>query len=85
MTLQEAIVAAGYEPESYSGRGMFGRECLAYKVQPHEMLASLMLVGKRTDADDMPAEYSIRYDSLGNNQIVYFLDHEYERVESSAQ
>lgn len=56
--LIEAINAAGKKARSYSGRGMYGRECVACSIRRGEDFAGL------------PGGY--RTDSLGLGQIVYW-------------
>lgn len=73
MTLQELIEDLGYETRSYSGRGMYGRECLGVTVE--EPVSFALELGEAIGADDersfgrLPA---VRWDSMGRDYIVYF-------------
>lgn len=78
--LKDIIEAAGYETRSYSGRGMYGKECLAFTVdgraEEFAVAADLM------DAAIGSGEYfikpvakamrGIRTDSLGLGTVFYF-------------
>lgn len=74
-TLKEIIEAAGYDTRSYSGRGMFGRECLAVSidVSESEFFSDLIDV---TDSSNIrivsDAMRNVRTDSLGRGTILYF-------------
>ena len=80
--LQNIIEMAGYETRTYSARGMYGKECLAFsdnregKAEPFAVAAELM------DAAISSGEYfikpvlaamrGIRTDSLGLGTVFYF-------------
>lgn len=55
------LLNAGYQPRSYSGRGMFGRECVGVSLDRFQELT----VGARTAT----------YDSLGLGRIAYWPGH----------
>ncbi len=68
----------GYQPRSYSGRAMYGRDCLGIIVARHEILK---VVGRLVHAihdfadDDTIAdllEQDPCQDSMGMDAIVYF-------------
>jgi hypothetical protein len=62
---------------SYSGRGMFGKECLGVEVSSlKEMFISVLIaLSERDDQDttDLQEDFeSMKTDSLGRGMIVYF-------------
>ena len=79
-TLREVIEGAGYETRGYSGRAMFGRECLGVEVPSGGLgvfIADVMT--EVIDQGDVDRPYEIAeafrgmaQDSMGRNLIVYF-------------
>jgi hypothetical protein len=57
--LIETITDTGREPERYSGRGMYGRECVAVSLDQDD------------NGHDLPDE-GCRTDSLGLGKIIYW-------------
>ena len=83
MTLKELIEDLGYTTRSYSGRCMFGRNCLGVVVSDvprflFEAGYSLGLYnGENEDiCTERPTE--IRFDSMGLDSIVYFPEVEFD-------
>lgn len=82
--LQELFYYAGYDPRAYSGRAMYGRDCLAVTVTGSNYLGHLIacVIGVMFDSTwghtyaDIEAVKSafkkMRTDNLGNDMIVYF-------------
>lgn len=75
--LKELIEYAGYESRSYSGRGMYGEECLTFSAEDSQVEVILNLI----EAIDNPAnELSdtleilrrMRVDQLGLGMVYYF-------------
>lgn len=74
--LQRVLEDEGLEVMAYSGRGMFGDQCVAVSVQGGlgELIAALL----RADVDDDEREglarcaEHIRTDTLGRGIVVYF-------------
>jgi hypothetical protein len=58
--LIDKIIRAGFKPRSYSGRGMFGEECVGVSIQ-HD---------SGGNEDELPR--GNRVDSLGLGQIWYW-------------
>ena len=58
--LIKKIEASGFKPRSYSGRFMYGQECVGVSVQPTST----------GDADSLPRGNKV--DSLGMGQIWYW-------------
>lgn len=82
-TLVEIIESAGYEPYSYSGRGMYGVSCVGFTVDREVgTMAALMDLIDNADCIDEPFEgvvndltRVIRYaqmDSMGLDTVIYF-------------
>lgn len=55
---------------NYSGRGMYGRECLGFTFSSDSTLLRLGVALHRHFGGDLPAD--VRTDSLGCDRIVYF-------------
>ena len=75
MTLQELIEDLGYETRSYSGRGMYGRECLGVTVDNPIFFA--LELGQEIGANEDCGNWGknlprISWDSMGLDYIVYF-------------
>jgi len=72
-TLIQAVKAAGYMPRSYSGRFMFGRECMGFSCDDYA--AALVDVAMElTDRKLINSVKSAAVDNLGRGWIVYFKD-----------
>ena len=76
-TLKSIIEAAGYDARSYSGRGMCGKQCLAFDTDDSqlEVVANLFdAVALGTDdADDLiDLLRKTRTDSMGRGTVFYF-------------
>ena len=80
--LQDIIEMAGYETRSYSGRGMYGKECLAFTVdgRAEEFAVAADLMNAALDAGEdfvvvepvLAAMRGIRTDSMGLGTVFYF-------------
>lgn len=82
--LIEILEDAGYEPQSYSGRGMYGKECVGVVVESGrggfrlgaELAKSAAYLAE--DEEDVHtvlselAELSVSTDAMGFDVIVYF-------------
>lgn len=67
--LIRALEEAGYEPRSYSGRGMYGKSCVGCELDADAELWTLACeVSARSD-DTPPRPHT---DSLGLGLIVYW-------------
>lgn len=63
------------EPRSYSGRGMYGKECYAIAFEDHKEVAKFFYYLGMEDAEDEGLEPLVdnsRTDSLGRGIILYF-------------
>lgn len=87
-TITETLDEMGIEYRSYSGRGMYGDECLSVDCDrgeaasiPAKLVLELMAAGEREAAETV-ALAQIRTDSMGLGQIVYFQDIKWERSTS---
>lgn len=84
VTFQRLIEDAGYEPRSYSGRGMYGASCLGVVVQDVGKFVGDVLheIADHIDTDDCgalelcePISDAFRgmsMDNMGRDIIVYF-------------
>lgn len=84
--LKEIIENAGFEPRSYSGRGMFGEECVGFVCQNPLIACFLLgeqylnfLLGKQDELEDKYNHTDwtlnslvISQDNMGLETIVYF-------------
>jgi len=88
--LQFLFVNAGFEVQSYSGRGMYGKQCLALTVDREDSVSQVFaeLLDQATelnDLDDMRHMVEVikegmkaaKTDSLGRDQVLYFPNVEY--------
>lgn len=84
-TFQQIIEAAGFETRSYSGRGMYGNNCLG--VDPdtvHEgvLFAEVLRVLDLESAEEVAmvgkAFRRMRSDSMGRGIVVYFPGEAYQ-------
>ena len=69
MTLREKLEEAGFSTRSYSGRGMYGVECLGALADTREAIYSVI------SAKDIRAA---RTDSMGFDVVVYWPQVPYE-------
>ena len=65
-SIYEALIESGYSPRSYSGRGMYGKKCVALSVKDE---TALLKVGAALG--DL-AETRACTDGLGRGLIVYW-------------
>ena len=77
MTLQEIFEKAEIETRSYSGRGMYGAQCLAVAVDDLGALFSAVVESIRSkgpEAHDVVSKafQGMNTDQLGRGLIVYF-------------
>lgn len=74
-SLSDALSILGYDPRPYSGRGMYGKECLSVVVEwsnDQWVIAQALALrfGETTPAPDS--------DSLGRNTVLYWSQIEWE-------
>lgn len=91
--LIEAIENAGHQARSYSGRGMYGRECVGVTINdPFELYADLLEAA--TDGCNEEEMQGVvngiadlmrntRTDSMGRSMIVYWPNMEWQAQEES--
>lgn len=56
----------------YSGRGMYGRECVAISGSNGDCIAAISTVRERANEVTLIAMNDVRTDSLGNDIVMYF-------------
>jgi hypothetical protein len=70
VTLQEAIEQVGYKTCSYSGRGMYGKECLGVQVAS---ISDLYILGTKIGhLSQVASIYWPSIDTLGLNIVAYW-------------
>ncbi|NDB86611.1 MAG: hypothetical protein EB127_28545 [Alphaproteobacteria bacterium] len=83
MSFQELLEQVGYDPISYSGRGMFGKTCIGVVTSDIGSLVAdvvSLLNGSHYSTFDEVSD-AFRYmktDSMGRDMIVYFPRIEYQ-------
>lgn len=83
--LQKLLEDAGYTTCSYSGRGMYGKKCLGVTIKNGgygnfmaDMIESVCSLDDSGEINEISqATRSMRSDSMGLDEIVYFKDVEY--------
>ena len=78
--LQDIIEMAGYETRSYSGRGMYGKECLAFTTEREtssfvvaaDWMEAALYAGEDFIESVLAAMRGLRTDSLGRGTVFYF-------------
>jgi len=73
---QDLVYAAGLSEEDirwdYSGRGMYGRECVGLTCSESEMFGFIGEVARATEDDDWDWVKDVRSDSMGLDTIWYW-------------
>lgn len=99
MNLVEFLEEAGLDPYPYSGRGMFGKQCVAVTVSSiGRLFADVLLSVESTgaNAEELSEVFEgMRYDNMGHDYVFYFprvgwsgdedLDEESNEDEDSAE
>ena len=74
-TLQRMIEKAGFQCRSYSGRGMFGKTCLAVEVDSLGVFFAelvLALDGSKAHTEVFDGLTTMQTDSMGMGRVLYF-------------
>ncbi len=92
--LQEIVEDAGFETQSYSGHGMYGKKCLSFNLESgeNELDAFLSIaeaiqsyVESHDDGleleDITPHFMGAKSDSMGLGTVIYFPNVEWEEIE----
>ena len=70
MSIQSILEENGFETYSYSGRGMYGKSCLAITVShPNKMFNIGVILGENMDD---ASDIEVKYDNLGMDYVLYF-------------
>lgn len=79
----EALEDAGYEPKSYSGRGMFGKDCVSVSGNDEDgnrisqwNLARALFYDTEDDVGNIPEP---RQDQLGLGIVLYWPSYEWPK------
>jgi hypothetical protein len=86
MTFQQLLEDNDYKTRSYSGRGMFGEECLAVTVDDiptaiwniATMLAEFNAEAPTFNQESIPEPKGMRYDNMGRQSVLYWTRVPYE-------
>ena len=77
--LYDFLSECGYDPRSYSGRGMYGKECIAISTDDSPAMVGFMLGNQfaqqqHAESDDvrLDAIQDTHSDSLGKGVILYW-------------
>lgn len=88
--IKEVVEDAGFDPQSYSGRGMYGRKCLSFNLDRDEnvvdaildlaeALSSYVQNNPEIEFEDAIQEFKgAKTDSMGLGEVVYFPKIEWE-------
>ena len=68
--LIKALAESGFDPRSYSGRGMYGKTCVAVSdTTPWDVAKALFSEQYDGEFDDLPEPHA---DSLGLGSVIYW-------------
>lgn len=67
-----ALNNAGYEPRSYSGRGMYGDSCVAIVTDDHPFKVGIMVMAALYDGFDTWKLENVESDSMGRSTVLYW-------------
>lgn len=88
--IKEIVEDAGFDPQSYSGRGMYGRKCLSFNLDRDENVLDAFLElseaislyvedNQEIEFEDVVSEFKgAKTDSMGLGEVVYFPNIEWE-------
>lgn len=91
--IKEVVENAGFDPQSYSGRGMYGRKCLSFNLGRDENLVDAILNlaeavnsyvedNPEIEFEDAIQEFKgAKTDSMGLGEVVYFPTIDWEEDE----
>jgi hypothetical protein len=78
-TFQQYLEQRGYEPRCYSGRGMYGKTCLAITIEGNVLQQMMdmayaigMQEGESTDDEIVEMPFNVLTDSMGLDTVVYW-------------
>jgi hypothetical protein len=93
--LQDIVEDAGFETQSYSGRGVYGKKCLSFNLESGEngfdaFLSIAEAIQSYVESHDdgielediTPLFMGAKSDSMGLGVVIYFPDIEWEEIEN---
>ena len=86
--LVDLLRECGLEPQSYSGRGMYGRRCVAVVGESQLVILSMIVSASHgSDWSDSAPELirTAHADSMGYDVVVYWPDHEWDNTMDEAE
>lgn len=75
IVLIDALENLGYEPRSYSGRGMYGSHCVAVTLDRDTnafTIGAQLVTEMGEEGGDEVADLDVRQDSMGLGTVLYF-------------
>lgn len=76
MTLRDFLEELGFETRSYSGRGMYCKECLA--VTSEDPIGDIQDIAFEIGRDeDMGKPPRVAFDSMGKSYVIYWPTEKY--------
>jgi hypothetical protein len=81
--LQEIIKEAGFESRRYSGRGMYGAECVAFNT--YDLVGEVAEIVASVDTDEERYELVKAFkksntDVMGTGTVIYFPTYKYPKA-----
>lgn len=77
----EALESAGYEPRGYSGRCMYGKQCVAIVTDDHAFKVGIFVMASLPEDFDTYILESVDQDSMGCSTVIYWPDAEWNEVD----
>jgi hypothetical protein len=81
----EALQNAGYEPRSYSGRGMYGKQCVAVVTDDNAFKVGVLVMAELPEEFDTYLLESVEDDSMGLSTVIYWPDVKWINTEDSEE
>lgn len=84
--LEELISDAGFETRRYSGRGMYGAECVGFDTDtPVADVANIVgYTEDESERDELVTAFqSAKTDDMGRGTIIYFPRYKYPKVQEA--
>lgn len=72
MTFQEYLEDLGYNTRAYSGRGMYGRSCLAVTVDDEPLTVAWDIARSASEDEQELLPANICWDNMGRSSVVYW-------------
>ena len=71
--LKQLIEDVGYETRDYSGRGMYGKRCLAFTIEAGNELGAVAEIVYHSDTEEIVDIFKdARTDTMGRDDIIIY-------------